>query len=53
VRLGFEVRLDVLVDGEAAWAQITRDQARRLAARPGDRVFLRTGTAALARGVAV
>ena len=35
------------------WAQVTRDQARRLAARPGDRVFLRAGTADIAREVAV
>jgi len=53
VRLGFEVRLDLLVDDEPTWAQITRDQARRLAARPGDRVFLRAGTADIAREVAV
>ena len=53
VRLGFEVRLDLLVDEEPTWAQITRDQARRLEARPGDRVFLRAGTADVAREVAV
>jgi sulfate transport system ATP-binding protein len=53
VRLGFEVRVDLLVDDEPTWAQITRDQARRLAARPGDRVFLRAGTADIAREVAV
>ena len=53
VRLGFEVRVDLLVDDEPAWAQITRDQARRLAARPGDQVFLRTATANIAREVAV
>jgi len=53
VRLGFEVRLDLLVDDEPTWAQITRDQARRLEARPGDRVFLRAGTADVAREVAV
>jgi sulfate transport system ATP-binding protein len=53
VRLGFEVRVDLLVDDEPTWAQITREQARRLAARPGDRVFLRTATAGVAREVAV
>jgi sulfate transport system ATP-binding protein len=53
VRLGFEVRVDLLVDDEPTWAQITRDQARRLAARPGDRVFLRAGTADIGREVAV
>jgi len=53
VRLGFEVRLDLLVGGEPTWAQITREQARRLAIRPGDRVYLRTESAGVAREVAV
>jgi sulfate transport system ATP-binding protein len=53
VRLGFEVRIDLQVDEEPTWAQITRDQARRLAVRPGDRVHLRTVNAGVAREVAV
>ncbi len=53
VRLGFEVRMDLLVDDEPTWAQVTREQARRLAFRPGDRVFLRAETANIAREVAV
>jgi sulfate/thiosulfate transport system ATP-binding protein len=53
VRLGFEVRIDLLVEDEPTWAQITREQARRLAIRPGDRVYLRTASAGVAREVAV
>jgi sulfate transport system ATP-binding protein len=41
VRLGFEVRVDVLVGDDPVWAQLTRDSARRLAARPGDTVYVR------------
>jgi sulfate transport system ATP-binding protein len=41
VRLGFEVRIDALVDGVEVWAQVTRDHARRLALRPGDTVHVR------------
>jgi sulfate transport system ATP-binding protein len=53
VRLGFEVRVDLLVEDEPTWVQITREQARRLAIRPGDRVHLRTESAGVAREVAV
>jgi len=53
VRLGFEVRLDLSVDDEPTWVQITRDQARQLAARPGDHVHLRALTAGVAFEVAV
>jgi sulfate transport system ATP-binding protein len=53
VRLGFEVRIDLLVDDEPTWAQITREQARRLAVRPGDRVYLRTVAAGVPREVGV
>jgi sulfate transport system ATP-binding protein len=42
VALGFEVRLDVLVDGAPVWAQLTREEARRLAVQAGDSVHLRT-----------
>ena len=45
VRLGFEVRIDLLVNGEPTWAQMTREQARRLGIRPGDNVYLRTAAA--------
>jgi sulfate transport system ATP-binding protein len=53
VRLGFEVRIDLLVDGEPAWAQITREQARRLAADAGDTVYVRPLGADLVRELAV
>jgi sulfate/thiosulfate transport system ATP-binding protein len=53
VRLGFEVRIDLLVDGQPAWAQATREQGRRLAAHPGDVVHVRAVTAGVPHGVAV
>jgi sulfate/thiosulfate transport system ATP-binding protein len=53
VRLGFEVRIDLLVDGQPAWAQATREQGRRLAAHPGDVVHVRAVTAGAPQGMAV
>lgn len=53
VRLGFEVRLDLVIEGQPAWAQITREQARRLGVRPGDPVHVRTAASAVSREVAV
>ena len=53
VRLGFEVRIDLLVDGQPAWAQATREQGRRLAASPGDVVHVRALSAGVPREVAV
>ncbi|WP_067137691.1 sulfate/molybdate ABC transporter ATP-binding protein [Microtetraspora malaysiensis] len=41
VRLGFEVRVELLVDGREAWAQVTRGTAERLALAPGDIVNIR------------
>ena len=41
VRLGFEVRVELLVDGVEAWAQLTRGYARRLEIRKGDTVYVR------------
>ncbi len=41
VRLGFEVRVDAVADGEPIWAQLTRDGARRLSLQPGDTVYVR------------
>jgi sulfate transport system ATP-binding protein len=35
VRLGFEVRVDIQVDGSEAWVQVTRDTAERLHLEPG------------------
>jgi sulfate/thiosulfate transport system ATP-binding protein len=53
VRLGFEVRIDLLVDGQPAWAQATREQGRRLAAHSGDVVHVRAVTAGAPHQVAV
>lgn len=47
VRLGFEVRVEVVGDGIDAWAQLTRDEAQRLEIVPGAIVHVR----AAARGV--
>jgi sulfate/thiosulfate transport system ATP-binding protein len=46
VALGFEIRLDVVVDGTPVWAQLTRQEARRLAVQAGDSVHLRTANGA-------
>src|SRR3954470_17991478 len=37
-RLGFEVRIDLEIDGEAAWVQITRGSAQQFQFEAGDRV---------------
>jgi sulfate transport system ATP-binding protein len=39
-RLGFEVRVDLDVAGEAAWAQVTRGTAKHFDLKEGDRVFV-------------
>ena len=39
-RLGFEVRVDLVVDGAAAWAQVTRGTAEHLALQPGSHVWV-------------
>jgi sulfate/thiosulfate transport system ATP-binding protein len=44
VRLGFEVRLDAVVGTDPVWAQLTRENARRLSLRPGDTVYVRAVT---------
>jgi sulfate transport system ATP-binding protein len=41
VRLGFEVRVELMVDGDEVWVQITRDSAVRLGVEPGSTVYLR------------
>jgi sulfate transport system ATP-binding protein len=41
VRLGFEVRVDLRIDGSAAWAQVTRGAAADLRLEPGSVVFVR------------
>lgn len=41
VRLGFEVRVDAVAGGEPVWAQLTRDEARRLSLDVGDTVHVR------------
>jgi sulfate transport system ATP-binding protein len=40
-RLGFEVKIDLDVDGEAAWAQVTRGTCEQLGLQAGDTVHVR------------
>ena len=47
VRLGFEVKVDVVVGDEELWVQLTRGEADRMALTPGSEVHLR----AMAAGV--
>jgi sulfate transport system ATP-binding protein len=46
VRLGFEVRIELTVDGQDAWVQVTRGTAQRLDLRAGDTVHVRPGAGA-------
>ena len=39
-RLGFEVRVDLVVDGAEAWAQVTRGTAEHLDLKPDDHVWV-------------
>jgi sulfate transport system ATP-binding protein len=52
VRLGFEVRVDALADGQEVWVQLTRAQAEHLHLAAGDDVWLRPAREAAAAGVA-
>jgi sulfate transport system ATP-binding protein len=40
-RLGFEVRVDLTVDGDEIWAQVTRGTAEQLGLEPGLNVYVR------------
>jgi sulfate transport system ATP-binding protein len=44
VRLGFEVRVEMILDGQDAWAQVTRGTAQRLDLKPGGTVHVRPAT---------
>jgi sulfate transport system ATP-binding protein len=41
MRLGFEVRVEMVLDGQDTWAQITRSAAESLDLKPGDAVHIR------------
>ncbi len=41
VRLGFEVRADLLIDGEPAWAQLTRGTVEQFSVVPGAQVWVK------------
>ncbi len=40
-RLGFEVRVDIDIEGEPAWVQITRGTAQQYRLEPGAQIFVR------------
>jgi sulfate transport system ATP-binding protein len=44
VRLGFEIRVDLLIQGEEAWVQLTRSSAERLVLAQGATVYARRAT---------
>lgn len=50
VRLGFEVRVDLLIDGEPAWAQITRGTAEQFSIHPGATVWVKPARATSTTG---
>jgi sulfate/thiosulfate transport system ATP-binding protein len=41
MRLGFEVRVEMILDGQDTWAQITRSVAERLDLKPGDTIHVK------------
>ena len=41
VRLGFEVRADLVIDGEPAWAQLTRGTVEQFSVVPGAQVWVK------------
>jgi sulfate transport system ATP-binding protein len=41
VRLGFEIRVDLRIEGEEAWVQLTRSTAERLNLSEGASVYAR------------
>jgi sulfate/thiosulfate transport system ATP-binding protein len=41
MRLGFEVRVEMILDGQDTWAQITRSAAERLDLKPGDPIHIK------------
>ena len=51
-RLGFEVRVEMLLDGREVWAQATRSEVDRLRLEPGAVVHLRPSRGAVVRHVA-
>jgi len=47
VRLGFEVRVELTVNGSDVWVQVTRQSSERLALAPGSTVYLRASDTAI------
>ncbi|MDX6226748.1 MAG: sulfate/thiosulfate transport system ATP-binding protein [Frankiales bacterium] len=48
VRLGFEIRVDLLIEGEEAWVQLTRSTAERLTLTDGATVYARRAAVTVA-----
>ena len=42
VHLGFEVRVEMALDGTKVSSQVTREEAERLELRPGQQVYVQT-----------
>ncbi|MCU1429367.1 MAG: sulfate transporter, ATPase subunit [Actinomycetia bacterium] len=47
VRLGFEVRVELLVNGSDVWVQVTRDSSERLELHSGSTVYVRASETAI------
>jgi sulfate transport system ATP-binding protein len=47
VRLGFEVRVELTVNGSDAWVQVTRETAERLGLQQGSTVFVKASEHAI------
>jgi sulfate transport system ATP-binding protein len=47
VRLGFEVRVELVVNGSDVWVQVTRDSSERLELHAGSTVYVRASEAAI------
>ena len=50
VRLGFELRVELLVDGSDVWVQTTKDTADRLGIDAGSTIHVRASAEAIRPG---
>jgi sulfate transport system ATP-binding protein len=50
VRLGFEIRVDLLIEGQEAWVQLTRSTAERLTLTEGATVHARRAAVTVPSG---
>ncbi len=52
VRLGFEIRVDLMIDGQEAWVQLTRTTADRLSLAEGKILYAKLAAPAVGSVVA-